>query len=129
MPSRIAHPEDDIQAAAVKQIHARGVPGLVHFHVPNSSKLGGKRTRDGVPLEAIRLKRLGFRKGVSDLFFLYSGRVFVLELKAPGRQPSKEQREFLADAAAQGAEVAVANGLDDAIRQLEIWGLLCGRMI
>jgi hypothetical protein len=124
--SRIAHPEDGIQAAAVEHIRRRGVPGLVFFHVPNSSKMGGKRTRTGVPLEAIRLKRLGFRKGVSDLVFIYCARIFILELKAPGNTPTKEQREFLADAAAQGATVAVATGLIEALRVLEGWMLLRG---
>ena len=30
--------EDQIQAALVQHIELRGVPGLVYFHVPNSSK-------------------------------------------------------------------------------------------
>lgn len=113
----------------VEHIKARGVLGLVYFHVPNSSKMGGKRTASGVPLEAIRLKRLGFRKGVSDLVLLYCGRFFVLELKAQGGRPSDAQRQFLSDAAAQGAETSVAVGLDAALHQLETWGLLRGRTL
>lgn len=127
VPSRIAHQEDTIQAALLDQVRVRGVKGLVYLHIPNSSKLGGKRTRDGVPLEAIRLKRLGFRKGASDLLFLYCARVFFLELKTLGTYATKEQREFLADCEAQGANVAIAHGIDHAIRQLESWGLLRGQ--
>lgn len=126
MASRVAHPEDKIQAAVVDHIHARGVPGLVFFHVANSSKLGGKRTASGVPLEAIRLKRLGVRKGVSDLVFIWCARIFLLELKAGKNTATKEQRAFLADCAAQGATTAVATGIDEALRALEGWGLLRG---
>lgn len=110
----------------IDHVIARGVPGLVHFHVPNSSKLGGKRTKSGVPLEAIRLKKLGFRKGVSDLIFIWCARIFILELKAPGNRPTEEQWQFLNDCEAQGANTAVAAGLDAAIQQLESWNLLRG---
>lgn len=110
----------------VKHIRRRGVPGLVFLHIPNSSKMGGKRTKTGVPLEALRLKRMGFRKGASDLLLIWCARIFLLELKAPGNSATDEQRQFLADAGAQGAETAVATGLDAAIRQLETWGLLRG---
>lgn len=129
MPSRIAHHEDAIQRAVADHIRRRGVPGLVWFHVPNSSKMGGRRTRDGVPLEAIRLKRLGVSKGVSDLVFIWCARIFLLELKAGKNTATKEQRAFLADCAAQGATTAVATGIDEALRALEGWGLLCGRAI
>lgn len=85
---RISHPEDDLQRAVVSHLRSRGSRGLVFFHVPNSSKMGGKRTHDGVPLEAIRLKALGFRKGVSDLILLHEGCIFALELKAGKNTPT-----------------------------------------
>lgn len=129
MPSRIAHPEDDIQHAVVAQLRARGVPGLVFFHVPNSSKLGGKRTRDGVPLEAIRLPSLGFRPGVSDLILAHAGKMFALELKTETGRVTKDQFDFIADMHEAGADTAIAMGLDAAIQTLEGWRLLRGKAI
>lgn len=120
------HPEDDIQKAVVSHLQARGVPGLVFWHTPNSSKLGGKRTKDGVPLEAIRLKKMGFRAGVSDLVLIHSEKIFALELKAPGGRASSSQLEFIADMNRAGAFTCVCEGLDPALRTLEQWGLLRG---
>lgn len=121
------HPEDDIQKAVVSHLRARGVPGLVFWHTPNSSKLGGKRTKDGVPLEAIRLKKMGFRAGVSDLTLVHAHNIYALELKAPGGRPSEKQLEFIEDMERAGAFTCVCEGIDRALKTLEAWGLLRGQ--
>lgn len=120
----ISHEEDKIQAAVVAHLKQRGVLGLVFFHVPNSSKLGGKRTKDGIPLAAIRGKKLGVRAGVSDLILVHGGKIYALELKTNKGKPSESQLQFISDLTAQGAECFVAQGLDAALAVLKRWGLI-----
>jgi hypothetical protein len=109
-------PEDAIQRAVVQHLEARGVKGLVYFHVPN----GGKRD----VVTASILKTMGVRAGVSDLVLFYNKQLFVLELKAPGNKPTESQIEFLSDIDREGGFGAVATGLDQALITLEVWGLL-----
>ena len=121
---RNQHLEDDLQAALVQHIELRKVPGLVWWHTMNSSKLGGARTKSGVPLAAIRAKRLGLRAGVSDLVFLHEGKFHALELKSDTGRPSKEQAAFIEDVIAAGGTACWANSLDAALAALKNWGLL-----
>jgi hypothetical protein len=111
-------PEDVIQRAVFDHIGARGAPGLVAWHTPN----GGKRNA----VEAARFEAMGVRPGVSDLVAVHDGRIFALELKAPGGRPTVAQLEFLADMERAGAFTCVAEGLDRALAVLEGWGLLRG---
>lgn len=120
------HIEDDIQEAVAQHLRSRGMPGVVWWHSPNGSKLGGKRTKSGVPLQAIRLKRLGVRSGVSDIIAYHNKEAFALELKAPGGRATVEQLEFLSEWRAAGGHGIVAEGFEEAIRCLEAWGLLRG---
>ena len=122
---RNQHLEDDLQAALVQHIELRKVPGLVFWHTPNSSKLGGARTRSGVPLAAVRAKRLGLRAGVSDLVFLRpDGIMFSLELKSKGGRPSDEQYQFMDDVNAAGGYAAWTDDLDRALAILAAWQLI-----
>ena len=122
---RNQHLEDDLQAALVQHIELRKVPGLVYWHCPNGAKLGGARTKSGVPLAAIRAKRLGLRAGVSDLVFLHDGKFYAMELKAVGGgKPSKEQMAFLHDVIGQGGFATWCEGLDDALWNLKNWQLI-----
>lgn len=121
------HPEDDMQAALVQHIEARKYPDVVYWHNVNSSRMGGKRTATGVPLEAIRLKKLGFRKGVADLSFVRRGNFYAIELKAGDKaRPTVEQMAFISDVNAAGGHGVICHDLDRAIRCLECWGLLRG---
>jgi hypothetical protein len=124
------HPEDDMQADLVLHIEARKYPDVVYWHTPNSSKLGGKRTKSGVPLEAIRLKRMGFRKGVSDLVFVHRGNFYAMELKAgDSARPTEEQMEFASDVNAAGGHAVICHDIDRALRCLERWGLIRGTTV
>ncbi len=78
--------------------------------------------------EAAIFVGLGVRRGVSDLLLWHRGRSFALELKAENGRTSAAQREFLADMERAGVLTAVAVGLDAALRRLEEWGLLRGRV-
>lgn len=101
------------------------MPGLVYWHTVNSSKLGGARTKSGVPLAAIRAKRMGLRAGVSDLVFLRpDGILFTLELKSEGGRPTEEQYQFMDDINAAGGYAAWTDSLDRALEILRAWSLI-----
>jgi hypothetical protein len=54
-------------------------------------------------------------------------RLYLLEIKADGGSPTKEQTECLAACEAAGAIVAIEHGLDACLRRLEAWAILRGR--
>jgi hypothetical protein len=75
------------------------------------------------------LKAMGVKPGVPDVVACFQGKFYALELKADGGRLSTEQRNVLDALRRAGAIVAVATGLDEALRTLESWGLLrpaCG---
>jgi hypothetical protein len=117
--TRGAGPEQIIQRAVCQHLRQRGASGLVWFHVPN----GGRRS----PVEASIFAGLGVRPGVSDLILLRDGKAFALELKTERGRPSAAQMQFISEFRAAGGEASIANGLDEAMRLLEAWGLLRGR--
>lgn len=120
MRRRRSSPEAKIQHAVVKHLKAHGAPGLLFFHVPN----GGKRSL----LEAVNFKRMGVRPGVADLIFLFCGRFYAMELKAPGNRPTPEQLEFLSAVQEAGGYTANPDSLDRALKCLRAWGMLRGRL-
>jgi hypothetical protein len=65
--------------------------------------------------------------GVPDIIAIRAGHAYGLELKAEGGKPSEKQIAVMAAMEAAGATVALAEGLDAALSQLETWGLLKGR--
>lgn len=109
--------------AVVAHLQQRGVRGLVYWHTPNN--VHGSRRRDYVA-GAIH-KAMGARAGVSDLIAVHAGRIYALELKAPGGRPSEAQLEFINDMERAGAFTCIAEGLDQALRVLEQWQLLRGK--
>jgi hypothetical protein len=117
--ARRRHPEDEIQRAICQHLRQRGAPGLLWWHTPN----GGKRR----PIEAAILKGLGTRAGVADLILVHCGRPFALELKADNGKPSAAQIAFAEDLTKAGGCATIAFGLDQALRTLEMWGLLRGK--
>lgn len=84
MTTRRKHPEDDVQLGVVQYLKLLENQGkLTFFAVPNG---GYRRER-----EASIMKRLGVRAGVPDLIILSVGKMFGLEVKAPGKKPSDNQ--------------------------------------
>jgi hypothetical protein len=118
MTRRRNRPEDAIQRAVFEHLAMRGRPDVFAFHPAN----GGWRSR----IEAAILKGLGVRPGVPDVMAIKAGRAFALELKAPGGRITETQRGAHAALRAAGAAVVTTYGLDDALSQLERWGLLRG---
>jgi hypothetical protein len=119
-----SHAEDQMQAAIIQHIELRKMPGLLYWHTPNSSKMGGKRTAQGVPLAAIRLKKLGLLPGVSDLLFLFEGHFYALELKSKSQQPTETQYAYIYAVNAAGGTAFWTDNLDIALLVLETWGLI-----
>jgi hypothetical protein len=116
---RRARPEDEIQRTVFAHFAVRRAPGVFAFHVPN----GGWRS----PIEAAILKGLGVHSGVPDIIVIKGGHTFALELKSPGGRLTAAQSIAHAALRAAGAAVVTTYGLDDALAQLERWGLLRGR--
>ena len=111
--------EQAIHRAVCQHLRQRGAAGLVWWHTPN----GGRRRRT----EAAIFSGLGVRPGVADLILLHGGRAFALELKTDDGRPTAAQMQFMSEFRAAGGEASVANGLDQALRTLETWGLLRGQ--
>ncbi|MGL4939393.1 VRR-NUC domain-containing protein [Shewanella sp.] len=111
--------EDQHQMALMRWARSARVPAFGYvpagakvadflIHIPN----GGSRH----PVEAVKLKAMGTKAGVSDLFFAVPGGCKAglwIELKAPftsskdKNYPTKEQREWMQkmDAAGYGAQL------------------------
>jgi hypothetical protein len=115
----LKRPEDKIQEAVVAHLRERGVKGVEWWHTPNGAVLGGNRFA-----QMKALKRRGFRNGVFDLLLYHRKELFCLELKAPGGRPTEAQLEFRDGMAKQGAYTCIAEGLDEALMALDLWGLL-----
>lgn len=116
-------PEQQIHQEVAKHIRARGVPGLVWFHVPNQGRAGGHKGR----VQGAILKSLGLRAGVSDFILLHDAKFFALELKPDGERPTESQVQFLLDVNNAGGFSCCAVGLNRAIACLETWGLVRGK--
>jgi hypothetical protein len=112
-------PENLIQRALFEHLRVRSASGVYAFHVPN----GGARS----PIEGAILNGLGVRAGVPDLIAVKDGRTYALEIKRPGGRLTAAQNAAHAALRAAGATVVTSYGLDDALAQLERWGLLRGK--
>jgi hypothetical protein len=111
--------EDMIQRAVFEHLALRSTPGVFAFHPAN----GGWRSH----IEAAILNGLGARAGVPDVIAVKDGCTYVLEIKRPGGRLTAAQNAAHAALRAAGATVVTRYCLDDAVAQLERWGLLRGR--
>ena len=93
---------------------------MVAFHVPS----GGYRR----PIEAKILKGLGAKAGIPDVIILHDGHLYGIELKTEKGRPSKAQLEMRDAINNAGGFAVIAYGLDQALRVLETWGLVNGKI-
>jgi hypothetical protein len=70
------------------------------------------------------LKKMGFRKGASDVQIFHDGKAYFIELKLPGCEQSEDQVRFMKKVLKAGCEYAVARSLDQAEECLKIWGII-----
>jgi hypothetical protein len=107
--------EFHIQRAVCIYLDAHKFPDVLYWHTPN----GGNRD----PREGKRLKEMGVKAGIPDLFFVRAGRMYALELKDESGRLSAAQVDMLAQLTAAGVQTAVANSLAAAKQQIFTWGL------
>lgn len=84
------------------------------IHIPNESV----RT----PKYGALLKKMGMRKGASDLFIAMPRHKFHgawIELKTVKGKPTSMQKKFLADMKKQGYYTNITYGLDEAIKIMD----------
>lgn len=112
-------PEDIVQKAVFQHLRVRPAAKMVAWHTPN----GGLRS----PVEAAIMSGMGVIAGVPDLIAIKDGTVFALELKADDGKLTPAQSSMLEQIKAAGGNVAVAYGIDQAIRQIEAWQLVKGK--
>jgi hypothetical protein len=111
----LKRPEQEIQKAVVAHLRARAYP-CFWWSTPNEGKRGF--------VNAAALKAAGMTAGVPDLLILKGGKLYALELKAPGGRLSPSQRLVGARMEECGAEISVAHSIDEALVTLEVWGIL-----
>lgn len=105
--------EDTEQIAVIQwtQYNMNRYPELKWLHhIPN----GGSRNR----LEAVKLKQMGVKAGVSDLCLPYPKGIYCglyVEMKFGSNRQQDTQKEFLADMAAAGHFVATCYSAEEAI--------------
>ena len=106
--------ERDIHCAVADHLKRRAKPGVVYFHVPNAPRSA---------VTGAILKRMGMLAGVSDFILFHAKELFALELKAPGGRPTETQLEFQSRVRNAGGHAVVAEGLDEALGCLSLWGV------
>jgi hypothetical protein len=114
--TRRARPEQQVQKAVLGHLAWRAVPGVWWCHYP----AGGWRS----PIEAAIFKSLGVVAGVPDLLLVRDGQLYALELKAEAGRLTDVQSDAQAKMRRAGAIVATARGVDEALGQLVLWGLI-----
>jgi hypothetical protein len=109
-----------LQRAVIEHLELRGVFNLFYTFFP----AGGWRSR----VEAAIFRGLGLKAGVPDILLIYRSRIYALELKVEGTgKLSKKQIETHQLLRMAGAIVATAWGVDQALAQIETWGLVSNK--
>jgi hypothetical protein len=112
--------ENELHTRLVQLIDRWPAPGSkwIYTHIASGEK------RDIVT--AARLKRMGVKRGWPDFIFVdeASRRVFFLELKRRGQQPSEEQWRIALHLESAGCEYRWTDDLREAIAWLKDLGVL-----
>ena len=109
--------ENDIQMAVMEWVAFNPDYKKVVFHIANERKCS--------EAYGAKLKRLGVRAGVSDLFIMRARKGYhggFIELKRKGGRVSPAQKQFLEDAASEKYFTAVCWSIEECIETL-IWYL------
>ena len=85
------------------------------IHIPN----GEKRT----PATGALLKRMGVRRGVEDLQFIYETSVYAVEVKPKGEYQSRFQKDRQRTVVRAGGFYAVVQHTDEMKELLGHWGI------
>lgn len=108
---------EQIQVINWAHWHTAKYPELKWLHhIPN----GGSRNR----IEAAKLKEMGVKAGVSDLFLPCSKGIYhgmYIEMKFGDNRQTEKQKEFLADMAGNGYFVVTCYSAEKAIQVIEAY--------
>ena len=109
-------PSEEMIQIAVAQFLDLALPNdAVWFHVPNGGQRHGA--------VAGKLKAQGVKPGVPDIFILYQGKVFFIELKSSAGVLSDAQSVMQIRLSAAGADVkAIARSVDEVFHYLAAQG-------
>lgn len=116
--ARSRHLEDTFQECVVDLAKMMLRKEVVFWHTPN----GGKRN----VREAARLKRMGTKRGIPDLFFLRAGALYGIELKVEKNNTTDAQDATIAALTEAGAQIAVCRDMGEVIAAWRKWNL-CAR--
>ena len=75
------------------------------FSIPNGAKNGGRKNKNGVPVQAAIMKAEGLKKGVADLFLSVARSGFhglYIESKTPVGTWDQDQKDFAAAVIPEG---------------------------
>lgn len=73
--------------------------------------------------EGARRKKRGVKKGIPDIWIVWNGQTYVVELKTRTGSLDKAQIEVRADMIAAGAIWALCRSVDDVLDTLGGWGI------
>lgn len=107
--------EDHVQAQIVEYVDWQ-YPHILYMHVPNEGR--GKISFT----QMNKIKALGVKRGVLDLFFFDPRQGFVglvMEVKSAKGKVSKEQRNWMCNLKARGWLTVVVNSFDAAKQYLD----------
>jgi hypothetical protein len=108
--------EAELHGAVVAFLRYALPRGAMVHHSPNEGKRGVQAQRD--------LKRHGVRTGWPDLEIIHQGRAYFIELKAPQRDTTPEQKEVHRQLRAAGCHVGVCRSVIDVELTLQGWGFV-----
>ena len=100
---------------------------FLFFSVPNESFLIGGLDGSGKQFGTLAtLKKMGMRKGVSDLVLAASGKIYCLEVKSETGQQSSDQILFEAWCVRCGVPYVVVRSVGEVAYWLKEWGIVPG---
>lgn len=101
---------------------AFALPHAEVHHSPNEMNMAGDRKSKAIA--QARAKRMGMRPGWPDIEFILDGRIYFLEVKAPGGTQSRDQEAVELALANAGAPYAIVRSAIDAESALKKWSLI-----
>lgn len=110
--------EGPIQRAVINYLRL-ALPGILITHTANEVAARGVDVRRAIG----KAKSLGMLPGWPDLTCIWRGRIFFLEVKAPGGAMTDAQRAVADAMAAHGALWALVRSIDDVSARLAEWGI------
>jgi hypothetical protein len=97
------------------------------FAIPNGTNAGGRKSKNGIPISALKARGEGLKRGVADLFLSIPKRTYsemdyknglYVETKTEDGKQSKEQIEFQKAVESQGYQYTICRSVDEFIKTI-----------